>query len=445
MTLRVTSPSLAQKAPGEIFWLKEPLPKLEASLPRDVFAVLSLPENDRSTAHRETLRSFFSSASPEVKKAEKELADFSASARQMKPQTTVPIMREMAKPRETHIQIRGDFLAKDKKVTAGLPAVFPPLPEGEQTNRLAMARWLVSEENPLTARVVANRYWESLFGQGLVRTSEEFGSQGELPTHPELLDWLATELVRLDWDLKALLKTIVLSAAYRQSSKVEAKRAEKDPFNELLSRGPRQRLSAEMVRDQALAASGLLSRKMYGPPVKPPQPNMGLKAAFGPSLDWKTSTGEDKFRRGIYVNWRRSNPYPSMATFDAPNRFVCNVRRTPTNTPLQALVTMNDPVYVEAAQALARRMVKAGTSPEEKIVRGFRLCLTRHPKPPETQRLLAFYEHVRKTYAADANAAKAMATDPIGPLPAGSDVVELASWTVVGNVLLNLDEVFLKR
>jgi hypothetical protein len=445
MTLRVTSPSLAQEAPGEIFWLKEPLPRLEASLPRDVFAVLSLPESDRSTAHREKLRSFFSSASPEVKKAEKELTDFSASARQMKPQTTVPIMREMAKPRETHIQIRGDFLAKDKKVTAGLPAVFPPLPEGGKTNRLAMARWLVSEENPLTARVVANRYWESLFGQGLVRTSEEFGSQGELPTHPELLDWLATELVRLDWDLKALLKTITLSAAYRQSSKVEANRAEKDPFNALLSRGPRQRLSAEMVRDQALAASGLLSRKMYGPPVKPPQPNLGLTAAFGPSLDWKTSTGEDKFRRGIYVNWRRSNPYPSMATFDAPNRFVCNVRRTPTNTPLQALVTMNDPVYVEAAQALARRMVKAGTSPREKIARGFRLCLTRRPKPTETHRLLALYEYARTTYAADANAAKAMATDPIGPLPAGSDAVEFASWTVVGNVLLNLDEVFLKR
>jgi hypothetical protein len=445
MTLRVTSPALARNTPEEIHWLKEPLPKLEAPLPKDVFAVLSLPEKDRSPAHREKLRSFYSSGSPEVKKAEKELADFSASARQIKPLTTVPIMREMPKPRKTHIQIRGDFLAKDKEVAEGLPTVFPPLPEGEKTNRLGMARWLVSKDNPLTARVVANRYWESLFGRGIVRTSEEFGSQGELPTHPELLDWLATELVRLDWDLKALLKTIVLSATYRQSSKVDAILVEKDPFNELLSRGPRQRLSAEMVRDQALAASGLLSRKMYGPPVKPPQPNMGLKAAFGPGLDWKTSAGEDKFRRGIYVNWRRSNPYPSMAAFDAPNRFVCNVRRTPTNTPLQALVTMNDPVYVEAAQALARRMVQAGKEPEEKIAFGFRLCLTRPPKPDETQRLVALYQQVHASYVTDANAAKAMATDPIGPLPAGADAVELASWTVVGNVLLNLDEVFLKR
>ncbi|MBG29336.1 MAG: hypothetical protein CMI31_04960 [Opitutae bacterium] len=445
MTLRITSAGLAQKDHKEIFWLKEPLTKLDVSLPKQVFSALARSPGVRSAADQETIRSYYSSGSPEVRKAEKELADFSASARQMKPQTTVPIMREIAKPRKTHIQLRGDYLAKDKEVTAGLPAVFPPLPEGEKLNRLGMARWLVSEGNPLTARVVANRYWESLFGQGIVRTSEEFGSQGELPTHPELLDWLATELVRLDWDMKALLKTIVMSATYRQSSKVDSLRAEKDPFNELLSRGPRQRLSAEMVRDQALFASGLLSRKMYGPPVKPPQPNLGLKAAFGPGLDWKTSAGEDKFRRGIYVHWRRSNPYPSMAAFDAPNRFVCNVRRTPTNTPLQALVTMNDPVYVEAAQALARRMEKAGQTNEEKISHGFRLCLTRHPTPDETKRLNALLEQVREVYATDDTAANAMATVPIGPLPTGSNALDLASWTVVGNVLLNLDEVFLKR
>ena len=447
MTLRITSPSLARKAPKEIFWLKEPLPKLEATIPKDVFAILSLPGKDRSPDHREKLRSFYSSGRPEVKKAEKELADFSASTRQMKPRTTVPIMRELdgGKRRKTHIQIRGNFLAKEKEVTEGLPAIFHPLPEGEKPNRLGMARWLVSEDNPLTARVVANRYWEALFGQGIVRTSEEFGSQGDLPTHPELLDWLATELVRLDWDIKAFLKTVVLSATYRQSSKVDDERSEKDPFNELLSRGPRQRLSAEMVRDQALAVSGLLSRKMYGPPVKPPQPNMGLKAAFGPELDWKTSSGEDKFRRGIYILWRRTNPYPSMAAFDAPNRFVCNVRRTPTNTPLQALVTLNDPVYVEAAQALAREMIKAGESRSEKVEHGFRLCLTRYPNLSESKSLLALYEKARGSFASDPVAAKAMSTEPIGTLPKGVDPIELAAWTVVGNIILNLDEVFLKR
>ena len=222
MTLRITSPDLVKKDLKEIFWLKEPLPKLEIPLPNQVFSALARASNARTPADQETIRSYYSSGSPEVRKAEKELVDFSASARQMKPQTTVPIMREIAKPRKTHIQLRGDFLAKDKEVTAGLPTVFPPLQEGEKLNRLGMARWLVSEGNPLTARVVANRYWESLFGQGIVRTSEEFGSQGELPTHPELLDWLATELMRLDWDVKALLKTIVMSATYRQSSKIDS-------------------------------------------------------------------------------------------------------------------------------------------------------------------------------------------------------------------------------
>jgi hypothetical protein len=447
MKLRVTSPSFAQKLPEEIFWLNGSLPKLEKVLPNDVFAILSLTEKDRSPSHHEKLRSFYSRASPEVKKAEKELADHAASARQMKPRTTVPIMKEldMKKRRKTHIQIRGNFLSKGKEVSEGLPSALHPLPDGENMDRLGMARWIASNDNPMTARVVANRYWEAFFGRGIVRTSEEFGSQGELPTHPELLDWLATELVRLNWNLKALVKTIALSATYRQSSKVDENGTDKDPFNKLLSRGPRQRLSAEMVRDHALAASGLLSRKMFGPSIKPPQPNLGLKAAFGPGLDWKTSAGEDKFRRGIYVNWRRSNPYPSMAMFDAPNRFVCNVRRTPTNTPLQALVTMNDPVYVEAAQALARLMDKTGESLEGKIARGFRLCLTRHPKPAEIQRLLALYEQVRSTYADDLNAANLMATDPIGPLPADRNPIELAALTLIGNVLLNLDEVFLKR
>jgi hypothetical protein len=221
---------------------------------------------------------------------------------------------------------------------------------------LTLAKWLVSPENPLTARVVANRFWEQIFGIGIVRTSEEFGTQGELPSHPELLDWLATDL-QSDWDVKRFLKLLVLSAAYRQSARVTPELFERDPDNRLLARGPRVRLTAEMVRDQALFVGGLLSSKMYGPSVRPPQPNLGVSAAFGGSIDWQTSAGEDKFRRGLYTVWRRSNPYPSMSTFDAPNRDTCIVRRNRTNTPLQALVTMNDPVYVEAAQGLARRMM----------------------------------------------------------------------------------------
>jgi hypothetical protein len=299
--------------------------------------------------------------------------------------------------------------------------------------------------NPLTPRVTANRFWEKLFGIGLVATSEEFGSQGELPSHPKLLDWLATEMVRLKWDVKAFIKLLVTSETYRQSSHVTDTMAARDPANRLLARGPRVRLSAEMVRDQALAVSGLLSKKMFGPPVRPPQPDMGIKAAFGGGIDWKTSTGEDRFRRGIYTNWRRSNPYPSMAAFDAPNREVCTVRRGTTNTPLQALVTMNDPVYIEAAQSLARKMVASGKPVAEQISKGFEICLSRKPDVGELKRLVELFDQIKEKYSKDEGLALQMATDPIGPVPNGMNATDLAALTVTCNVLLNLDEILMKR
>ena len=357
-----------------------------------------------------------------------------------------PVLRELPaeRRRKTHLQRRGNFLDTGKEVSPGLPAVFHPPPEGE-VDRLALAGWLVDPDNPLTARVVANRYWEAVFGVGLVRTSEEFGTQGELPSHPELLDWLASELVRLQWDTKALVRLLVTSATYRQSARVTPELIARDPDNRLLTRGPRLRLSAEMVRDQALFAGGLLSGKMYGPPVKPPQPAFGVKAAFGGGIDWKTSSGEDRYRRGIYTTWRRSNPYPSMVVFDAPNREVCTVRRDPTNTPLQALVTLNDPVFVEAAQALGRRMSAGGESVADSARLGFRLCLAREPSPQEGELLIHLFEEARRRFSDAPDNAMKMATVPLGPLPEGADVVDLAAWTVVGNVLLNLDEVLMKR
>ena len=273
----------------------------------------------------------------------------------------------------------------------------------------------------------------------------EFGSQGDLPTHPELLDWLATEVVRLKWDTKALLKLIVTSAAYRQSSRVTPELLDRDPENYLLARGPRVRLSAEMIRDQALAVSGLLSPKMFGPPVKPFQPNLGVSAAFGSGIDWTASAGEDKFRRGLYTTWRRSNPYPSMSAFDAPNREVCTIRRARTNTPLQALVTLNDPVYIEAAQALARTMAKSGTTPADHIRAGFLQCVSRQPTEPELADLTKLFNNARERFAKDVEKARKLATNPLGPLPEGADPVDLAAWTVVGNVLLNLDEMFMRR
>ena len=376
-----------------------------------------------------------------------------------KPAASVPILREMPadKRRTTHLQYRGNFLDKGEVVSEGVPAAFHPLQKVKSPNRMTLAKWLVSPDNPLTPRVMANRLWEQVFGTGLVRTSEEFGAQGELPSHPELLDWLAVEFRdgperagsvsdrRGAWDIKQFLKLLVTSAAYRQSSRVTPELLEKDPDNRLVSRGPRFRLSAEMIRDQSLAVGGLLSPKMYGPSVKPPQPAFGLNAAFGRTLDWKTSAGEDKYRRGLYTEWRRTNPYPSMTAFDAPSREACTLRRDRTNTPLQALVTLNDPVYVEAAQALARQMAQAKGTTAEKLAHGFRLCVARPPSAKEAAVLLKLYEEAKAKYADDAAKAEKMATDPLGPAPKGVEVEDLAALTVVGNVMLNLDEMFLKR
>jgi len=361
---------------------------------------------------------------------------------------TVPILRELAtdKRRKTHLQYRGNYADLGKEVVQAVPAVFQPLPEGAPKNRLGLAEWLVDPSNPLTARVMANRFWEQIFGIGLVRTSEEFGSQGEPPSNPELLDWLAVEFTSEHWDVKKFLKTLVTSAAYRQSSRVTPDLEERDPDNRLLARGPRFRMSAEMVRDQALFVSGLISPKMYGPSVKPPRPTSGLNAAFGSSIDWKTSEGEDRFRRALYTEWRRTSPYPSMATFDAPNREVCTLRRTRTNTPLQALVTLNDPVYLEASQALGRRMVGNSDNVADRVRYGFRLCMARFPNEAELDRLVKLFEETRADYVKDnSDKSKKMATEPIGPLPDGANAADMAAWTIVANVLLNLDETLMKR
>lgn len=420
-----------------------------ARVPAAILAILNTPAEQRNEAQRAELTKFYLMIAPELAAARDQLAMTKKSLADLKPATTVPILRELAadKRRKTNIQLRGNFMDLGKEVTPGVPAAFHPLPPelAAAPNRLALAKWLIDENNPLTARVLANRYWDTIFGNGLVRTSEEFGSQGDQPTHPELLDWLATEVVRLKWDTKALLKLIVTSATYRQSSKVTPELLERDPENYLLARGPRFRLSAEMIRDQALAVSGLLSPKMFGPPVKPFQPNLGVNAAFGSGIDWQASAGEDKYRRGIYTTWRRSNPYPSMSAFDAPNREVCTIRRARTNTPLQALVTLNDPVYIEAAQALARTMAKSGTTTADHIRAGFQQCTSRPPSDSELADLTKLFNNARERFAKDIERARKLATNPLGPLPDGADPVELAAWTVVGNVLLNLDEMFMRR
>ena len=416
-------------------------------LPRAVNQVLAKAESEYQEADRKVLLDYYSKVVPPSKELTEQIAKLQGELNGIKG-STVPIMRElpMDKKRVTKIQVRGNFLITEDEVSEATPEVLHAFPEGEPLNRLGLARWIVSRENPLTSRVVVNRYWEALFGAGLVGTSEEFGTQGDLPSHPQLLDWLAIELMENGWDVKQLLKTMVMSATYRQSSAVDEAGLEADPANRLLARGPRFRMSAEMIRDNALAVSGLLSSKMLGPSVQPPRPNLGLKAAFGGSTDWSTSPGEDKYRRGLYTSWRRSIPYPSMAAFDAPSRNVCTISRGRTNTPLQALVTLNDPVYVEAAQALARRIdQEGGESALEKATYAFRSCLARHPSDLELQRVVELFERLKTDYAETPEEAKLMATSELGEASESADIIDLAAWTVVSNVLLNLDETLVKR
>ena len=319
---------------------------------------------------------------------------------------STPIMRELPleERRETFIHERGSFLSPGEKVAPATPVAFNAFSEEWPRNRLGLAKWIVSKDNPMTARVAVNRIWARLFGVGLVETEEDFGTQGLPPSHPELLDWLATEFMRLDWDVKGVLKTMVMSATYRQASDISPELEQRDPKNRLLARGPRVRLSAEMVRDQALAVSGLLNRELYGSPVMPWQPD-GIWQVIYSSKQWETSEGDDRYRRALYTLWRRTSPYPSMTTFDAPSGEVCTMRRVQTNTPLQALVSLNDPTLMEAAQRLATSAGDAG-APEEKAKSLFERVLVRPPSEDETGRLVDLYEGARAELERDRQRAK---------------------------------------
>jgi Protein of unknown function (DUF1553)/Protein of unknown function (DUF1549)/Planctomycete cytochrome C len=414
-----------------------------AKLPKDIAAALAVTTEKRNAAQNNALAASHRSASATWSALAAEVKQQEAALEQVS--TSTMIAKEIA-PRETFVALRGVFKNHGERVGPGTPAALNPAPSNVKLDRLGLAKWLVDPANPLVARVAVNRLWQQLFGTGIVATSEEFGIQGELPSHPELLDWLATEYVRLGWDTKQLLKLIVTSATYRQSSQVSADQLKADPLNRLLSRGPRLRLSAEALRDQALAVSGLLSPTLYGPPVHPYQPASGLTGGFTASTDWATSQGENRHRRALYTRWRRALPYPSMVAFDVPDRAVCSMRRTRTNTPLQALVTLNDPVFVEAAQALARRILSdGGGTPQSRAHFGFRLAVTRPPTEAEVQRLVKLYEEARRTLPANSATTNALASKLTGPLPSGMVPVDAAAWTVVGNVLLNLDEVLMKR
>jgi hypothetical protein len=423
----------------------------ELIAPVSIVTIAQKEAAKRTAAERKQLASFRLAQMPEHRRLSEEEAALKkqiATAEAEIPTTLV--MEEQKEMRPTFILMRGAYDKPGEKVIAATPAVLPALAADLPRNRLGLAKWLVSRENPLTARVIVNRFWQHFFGAGLVRTSEDFGSQGEPPSHPELLDWLATTFQESGWNVKKLVKLIVTSDAYQRSSKFSLQSAQLDPMNTWLSRGPRHRLSAEVIRDQALAASGLLVGKIGGPSVKPYHPpglyEQVVAQRDNPKATYQQGSGDDLHRRSLYTYWKRSVPHPGMLLFDAPFRETCTLRRSRSNTPLQALNLMNDPTYVEAARFLAQRMIKeGGTSIETRLTHGFQLLLARNPSPQELRLLTTAIERSLQDFTHDSSAAKQLLT--IGEAKANEKLnpAELAAYTTVASTLINLDETLTKE
>lgn len=422
----------------------------KGGLPADVVAALQTPREQRTEDQQRVLVEFHRNESRVLAPVRKQLA---AARKRLddtakKSTTTVMVMEEMETPRQAFYLNRGQYDQPGEEVQPGIPVSLGTIPRGTPNNRLGFARWVVDPANPLTARVTVNRYWQTYFGRGLVRSSSDFGAQGEWPSHPKLLDWLAVEFMEKGWNVKAMQKLIVMSATYRQSSVVTPELGKSDPGNQLLARGPRFRLNGFTIRDQALAVSGLLTEKLGGPSVKPYQPpGMWAEVAGRASGGaYQQSTGPDLYRRSMYTFWKRAVAPPTMIIFDASGREACNVSHNSTNTPLQSLATLNDIQFVEAARFLAQRMMlEGGSTPAEQLTYGWRLVLSRRPDETELGRLVSGYERHRAAFKRDSEKAEALLSIGEAPRDERLDVTEHAALTTIANVILNLDETVTKE
>ncbi|MES2694540.1 MAG: PSD1 and planctomycete cytochrome C domain-containing protein [Verrucomicrobiota bacterium] len=421
------------------------------TLPAAIAAILRTPQSDRTEAQTKALAEHFYKQDKALDTLRLARLKVTQELNSNKgPQTLV--MQELDQPRASTVMNRGSFLDPGEPVQPGTPAILHALggastaSSAPPVNRLDLAKWLVDRENPLVARVTINRWWSEFFGRGLVSTPEDFGIKGEMPTHPELLDWLSVEFMEHGWSMKHIHRLIALSATYRQSSRFTPESLARDDQNKWLGRGPRFRLDAETIRDNALASAGLLSLKQGGAPVRPYQPaGLWESKVGGEKVSYDLSTGEDAYRRGIYTVWKRSSPYPSFMNFDATNRTACTVKRSRSNTPLQALTLLNDPVYVEVALALAQRVLtdRPDGSTDERIRHAFQLCLTRPPTRDETATLKQLYDAQSAAYASDPKAAAAIIAGKRTP-PANLTPAELAAWQAVATAIINLDEMITK-
>jgi hypothetical protein len=434
-------------------------PKSSIWLPSSVIKALTTPPSGRSIEQQQQLLDSFiqTAADPELVAIRTQYQAAVLELDQLIEQSSarVMVMRDSKTPRKTFVNLRGAYDKLGEQVFAATPSSLPQPPRhpiSRPLNRLDLARWLVAPDNPLTARVAVNRYWQMYFGIGFVRTTEDFGTQGDWPSHPELLDWLATEFIRLKWDVKAIQRLIVTSATYRQSSKVNSELLEVDPENRWLARGPRFRLPAHWIRDQALAASGLLVPTIGGPSVKPYQPSglwEGVAGINSNTTRYRQDSGPSLYRRSLYTYWKRAVPPPSMMVFDAADREVCSVKRRLTNTPLQALNSLNDPTYVEASRWLASSVLSESTSDTtrdtDRIQSLFRRVLARRPDTNELSRLERSIATFRKHFTKSQESADQLIQVGESPRDASIDSTELAAWTTLASVILNLDETLTKE
>jgi len=420
----------------------------QIAIPNTINQIVGIPAKKRTVGQRSKLAAYFLEhrAPADIRTAAQNLVALEAEQAQfLENVPTVMVMEELSQPKQTHVLTRGEYDKPGEKVTASIPESLPPMPDGLPNNRLGFARWLVHPSHPLTSRVTVNRFWQMLFGIGLVKTTEDFGAQGELPSHPELLDWLSAEYMSSGWDTKALLKTIVLSNTYRQSSRVTAEVQQRDPENRLLSHGPRFRLPAEMLRDQALAISGMLVERVGGPSVKPYQP-AGLWSEIATVGDYQQDHGENLYRRSMYIYWKRTVSPPTMATFDAPSREFCLVRRATTNTPLQALTLMNETSFVEAARVIAQRvMTESGKSPQQRLTLAFELATARKPTAAELKILVAGLKNQLSGFKSDVDSAKKLLAVGEYPVNKKLNPAELAAYTTLCSLIINLDEAVTKE
>jgi hypothetical protein len=427
--------------------LLHPIETEIVSAPQTVSQIVGLTANKRSKQQVSKLRAYFldRQAPKEIQTAQRAMAALRKQRTKLiESFSTVMVMQESDQPRKTFVLQRGVYDKLGERVSPGIPQQLSPFPKDAPNNRLGFSKWLTDRNNSLTARVTVNRYWQMLFGVGIVKTTEDFGSQGEQPSHPQLLDWLAVQFMESGWDVKAILKTIVMSATYRQSSKVTPNLVQLDPENRFLARGPRFRLPAETIRDQALAISGMLTEKVGGPSVRPYQP-AGLWKEIA-NTNYQQSKGFDLYRRSLYTYWKRTVAPPTMTNFDASTREYCTIRRPRTNTPLQALTLMNDVTFVEAARVLAQRMmIEGGKNPQDRITYAFRLASSRRPTSPELKILVDGFEHYLSEFRRDQQAAKKLISTGESPLKQELDAAELAAYTAVGSLILNLDEVVTKE